>query len=422
MGLFDAIANTALGVQNGIISVWDSERNRAQQRDSQRGQNEWQSEENDKDRLWQQQEWLRQFQAQNEESWKRFYAENDEWQRRFNAQNEYNDPSAVIARLRAAGINPAAAMGQLTGAGGLAAAGGSSSPDVPQAAGTQQIPTHGVTPVGLQNPAPINISGLMSGLAEIMNASTNAKRLGLDTDRQNTLLPAELRQKLAQAGKDEAIAAYTNFQKQVDEVTKIKNIEAHTREMLSREKANIAQAFALYEQGKTEESKRMFNEAMAAFTNSKDKALQEYIPFLTRHISAMIGNLHASTEELGTRSDLNKYQSDKTLAEIMTIDGLRNGQIKGQQLANTISEAKATIANLDAKAFTATQRERIEALVVSYGREGWLTEEQKQKAFKAIKDNNFYEVEHIFGLAESASRTAKNVTSSLSISHWLLGD
>lgn len=365
------------------MQIADKNVDRAFQASQQAYQNKWQSNENQKDRLWQQQEWTRQFEAQNAESDKRFQMENDEWQRRFDAQNKYNDPSAVVQRLQAAGINPAAAIGQLSGSGGLAAAGGSSAPSMPNVMGTQMPSPHGVTPVGVGSFQPINVSGIMTAAADLMNARSKAKEVGLKEEYQAATLDAELRQKLAAAGKDEALAAYTKFQQTVDEVWKDKEIDANIKKTLSEADANIARAFALEEQGKSEEARRLYDQAMAAFVNTKDKALQKYIPYLSRHANAIITNLQTGSQRNVADANLSDEQAATTKA-------LRPWQVKIQQYEAGIKSTINRLEQLEFNLASETQKDRIAAQVEEYQRAGLVTKELAEKVKLAAKDNDSY--------------------------------
>lgn len=87
----------------------------------------------------------------------------ENWQR----QTAYNSPSAEMERLRAAGINPAFAYGQGSGAGSAGAIPGTSAPSVAQAAPYQQGK--------IQN----SLTALIPLISTFQGLSTSAKQLQL---------------------------------------------------------------------------------------------------------------------------------------------------------------------------------------------------------------------------------------------------
>lgn len=387
------LSTIGLGAVNTASSVYNTERQLSAQKENQREQNAWQSGENEKDRLWQQQQWAEQFNQ-----------ENDEWQRRFDLQNEYNDPSAVVQRLRGAGINPAAAMGQLTGSGGLAAAGGSSNPVSPGPMPTHQVSAMGISPVG----SIPDISGVLSGISNIMNAKTNAARLGLDAEKQEAMLPVEVQNLLQDVAGKKLVNEYQQIINDVQSIYGKDKAGAEVQHLLSSAAANWAKED--YERAATEVQK-----AVAQFTSDNNARENAKFPQVLANLKAMHSEILASANKQNADARLSREQS-------ISVAALRDGQIRGQNLANTISEAKAVISNLDAQSAQAVQFDKIDALLSAYEREGWITYEQKQKAVTAAKVNKWYDVTKVLDSAESASRTVKNVTSSLSIGHWLLGD
>lgn len=91
-------------------------------------------------------EWDRRFEAQSDQWIEQFLAQNQEWERQWNMQNEYNTPSAMIQRMREAGINPAGmqlAPSAAEAAGGNVGGSEVSAPYTPQGAGyPAQTPTY----------------------------------------------------------------------------------------------------------------------------------------------------------------------------------------------------------------------------------------------------------------------------------------
>lgn len=382
-------------------SIYNNERNIAEQRRAQNSQNEFQAEQNQIDRDFQSSEWDRQFSASNEEYDRRFSQENREWERRFNLENEYNDPSAVVSRLRAAGINPAAAMGQLTGTGGLAAAGGSSTPSLPGMPTPSMAAPHAVTSVGVSPIASLpHISSLLTGVSEFMNAQTNAKRLGLDTKRQDVLLDAELKRMLADARFKDSASVIQEIQGQVDSVFKSRQAASSFMESLSR-------VALLINQSKTEEARTELTKTENMLAGLKHGIIEEAKPTLLANLGKLGANLSSQTS-------LNLALGDKAREETQTIAALRSGQVRGQELANMVTEAEQVIKSNDAALSSSTFYPRMEALLDQCENQKWITKEQAEKAKQAIKNSDWQTAEKILQSIKTGTSAAKDIFSAAS--------
>lgn len=389
--MMSSLLSSGASVIGSGASVYNSERQISAQQKSQASQNAWQSAENEKDRLWQQQEWLRQFTKQNEQ-----------WKKQFDIQNEYNDPSAIIERLRNAGINPAAAIGQLSGTGGLAAAGGSG-----QVSSPGQFPSHSVMPIGLQNPTSVfNPSDMLQGISSLINARTNAKRLGLDTDYQNATLESVVEKLKADKQYQEKAAALQDTMNIIQKAVGQKHIQAKIDNLL-------AQA-ALYDsQGKTQESQQALNYAMEVLTKTKNGIIQEVKPLLITNLSR-IGSLYKSETVLNyAKADESHSSAAHLDALTKTIDDMRDGQIYGQTLSNEISEFNKKIISRQNDFEEATYADKLWQFALVAREQGYITEKAKVDLQKAMQDKDWNQIEHFMSCLESATRSFSNVAKPL---------
>lgn len=145
-----------------------------------REQNAWQSGENAIDRAWQEKQWLSQFNMQNEE-----------YNKRLKEQREYDSYQSEVARMLAAGINPAAVFSQ--GAGGIMhPASTPQQPSSPSGLGSHSVSPLGVSPVGFSTDA-----AMFSSLAQLNDALAKAAQTGLNVERQKTMIGAELQNVVA---------------------------------------------------------------------------------------------------------------------------------------------------------------------------------------------------------------------------------
>lgn len=335
-------------------------------------QRDWQTVENQRDREWQQ----------------------AEYDRRFNMSNEYNDPSAVVQRLRQAGINPAAAMGQLSGAGGLAAAGGSSA----------SVPSHQVQPVGYQPPnIGAELPSILSAVADLKNAETNQGRLGNETRQTN----ATIESLLASANKQNAEAEMQKLLTSLQDMYGAKKLDAEILNLL-------AQAQLAADKSDTEKVNQLLGKAEEYLMRAKGDTVVQSRPMVLSNLSTYRQVLVSQVNANNAAAQNSRAQAGLASEKAITESGLREGLIRGQQLANTIAETRAALGSIEVQQAIATNPAKIEALLDAYEREKWITAEQKAQAQMAIKNKNWQTFDKILNSAESMSRTFKNAAEGVS--------
>lgn len=285
-------------------------------------QNEWQSNENDKDRAWQQNQWLqqfynqqnewsRQFELQNQEWSNRFSHENSEWSRRFNAENVYNDPSAQIARLQKAGLNPIAFMGG--DAAGLSAAPtvqstgsvGSPAPPSPALPGG-----HSFSPSPLANFSSISsTSQMFTSLAALNDALAKTAQTGLNVERQKSLLDAEFSAVIAKADSDRSAALFTGIKAGLE--------ATHGSDKWKSEIGlNLMQSYMAKMQGDNQEALKHYNDAMTQFVQTQDKYLNDASPALLANLGYLGKLLKAQEVTERTKPALNVSETQKNQADV----------------------------------------------------------------------------------------------------------
>lgn len=389
--LIQGVGSLVGGGASAAASIANNKAQIEAQQQSQENQNAWQSAENDKDRMWQQQFWLQQFQKEGEEWSRRFGQENEEWSRRFDEQNAYNDPSAVVQRLKQAGINPAAAMGQLTGSGGLAAAGGSSNPSTTAPAMPSPGAAHSVAPMGLSNPNNVvNIGSVISSVADMLNASTNAKRLGLDTKYQEATLDAVVEKLKADSSYQEKAAALADFDLKLKEAVG----DSHIRAQISN---LMAQAALFDHQGKNQQAQAELNKALKILTDTKNKAILDALPELINNISR-IGNVYQS------ESFKNYALGHQAKEEAATTAALRDGRVEGLRLENRLKSFADEINE-------STKEERIGQIVEELHQSRILTSEMRTELDILRKKGDWVGVREFLGaLGDAASVVGKGAS------------
>lgn len=399
----------------------DAKRQHAYDVENQERQNDWQSEENEKDRQWQSAEWLRQFgleqdeadrrfRAENTEWDRRFGSENDEWQRRFDEQNAYNDPSAMVERLRRAGINPAAALGQLTGSGGLAAAGGSSSPtssdaSYPGQPGTSPMASHAVTPMGL-NPVPpagVNVRDIMSSLRDLSDSAAGISDSTLRREYQSKTMGSVLRKYDADINKTNAQTTALDLQNAITNAYGNKQAAVNILR-------DIAQIGLYYQEGKLKEAQTLTEGVKAELFDTKNLKEKASLPYISQLFMSMIDNYKASANASNAAADLSKA---KTATENVTrpyvVQGLRLDNVN-KDLLNQFQETSNYIATLNKNVAVNTYSARLDAEFNKYEREGLLNEELCESIKGLIKENKFKEASMMMQLILQGTQSFDNVT------------
>lgn len=200
-----------MGVETGLLigslvagaglSMYQNNRSLAAQRGENALNREFQAEQNNLDRQFQ---WrMNQQTMQSQQDFQR---------QMFDYQLQQQSPQNQVARLMAAGINPAALLGS---SGGVVAA---PSVGVPSAASGATPGSHGVTPTsGLQVPNN-SIAQMFSSIAQLQESVAIAKKSGVEASAIESKLPVEIerlqsevKKTLTEANLNDALQANNRF-------------------------------------------------------------------------------------------------------------------------------------------------------------------------------------------------------------------
>lgn len=255
-----------LGAASTMTGLWQNERNIETQKNQNRLNRQWQSSENALDR---------EFQAQQQESL--LNSQQDFQREMFNLQNQYNLPANQIARLRSAGLNPAALLG---GSGGLAAASGNSSsvPSVPSAPGA--IGSHSVQQSPqIQTPMQ-SVSQMFSSLAQMQDSIAHSKKADADVTWMEQTLPEELEKLkattnslLAKARLDEATASVTEFNNKLQEMFGKDEKAAQIKKLMN-------DSYAAFAKGQYDEAQTIYSRGLSMLNELDYKFKDEQYPIL----------------------------------------------------------------------------------------------------------------------------------------------
>ena len=320
-----------------------------QQADS---QNAWQSSENAIDRQWQEELWKQQFAQQVEQQNEMFEKEGLRWLEQFNAQNEYNLPSNQVARLRAAGVNPAAMVSQLAGSGvSSASPSGSSGASAPSPSGGS---SHGVTPIGFNGINGLSSDAAMfSSLAQMGDSLATLAKAGSDVSVQQREVGARITNMISDANLKDSQTALANVQKILQETYGKDKASAEIGKLLSG-------AFADYAAGKQSESSVKYNEAMVLLTKQETWQKSEMFPTLLANAKSLGEKIKAETAGAYAGAKASLASAKASLASVDASEAsarLANAQSEYQEFTNNMrnnfkeEEFDAYVSGLVAKGY-----------------------------------------------------------------------
>lgn len=373
------------------------------QRESQQRQNDWQSSENDKDRQWQEEQWQKQFGLTNEQWQKQFDSENAEWLRRFNLENEYNSPSAQTARLKAAGINPAAVMGDISG--GLAAAGGSGSVAPGGVQGPGQVASHSVSPLGISNPSNASSSAQMfTSVAQMLEAITSAQRLGLDTTKYESTIQAYLDKMDADTRRSDSASRLDAAMSLIWETHMPNKIRAEIDKF-------IADSYEASTRGDVNKANELLVKAQERFQSLKGDIVETNKPKFSELLDSMI-------EDNRQRVATNKAAAQEHLAganlknaQAATEDELRAGRALALDYANEIEFINKRMSEHNYADYLSTREERLRLIFNQAEQSGIITSTLKANLDKAIAESDWAEIRQALGALNQVTSSFKDVAS-----------
>lgn len=290
------------------VGAWENERSIEAQRNNNRLNREFMAEQNQLDRDFQ--ERINQQTMQSQQDFQR---------EMYQMQNEYNLPSNLVARLQAAGINPAALLAGSAGGQFVSSQGAASSPGSP--AGV--IPgSHSVSSPGSLNTPMNSFSSLFSSLAQLQASAAAAKKSGADVKRIEVLLPLEAENIQAETEKQRSDQSLNEANKiLVDVEAELKKAYGSEKEAAEISKL-LSESYKAMSDGDASLARAKFDEANARLTN--------------------------------TEADIKEESKDELVRQV----GLYNNVLKAQETAAKASAAASYAAAEESKAGAALKREQ----------------------------------------------------------------
>lgn len=326
-------------------------------------QHEWEVEENQKDREWQE---------------KMFGLSNDEWTRRFDYENDY---SAQAARLRAAGINPSAFFGN--GQSGVA------SPASP----SYSAGSHGLSSQGLPAASGVGGSSIFSTVAQLMDSYSKLKSTDLAEQRQKATLGAEVDKIISEASRNYSESALT------DTLRSIKEIYGKTREAVELAKM-VADGYKAYADGDYAKAAELNQKALSRLNTAEAITKEESMPLVLENLKKL-GDVYESEKKKNVaqaseaysaaKRNLSQAEYSSELSE--TERQLREGRVKAQDFANKLSDISYQMSVRENNRDKLTTAYKVQAIIDECERAGIINQKMREEIHGLVIDNNWKGVE-----------------------------
>lgn len=315
----------------------------------------------------------------------------------FNMQNEYNDPAAQMQRLRAAGINPAAAFGD----GGVSASSGVASGSPASSVGVPSL----TSPV--MQPVPSVTAGLLEGLLSLSKVKSNNSSSSLNdanASRINTLVDAELSNLLADKKYKDVQTSYLEFQSNMDRL--YQGLERGTRiSKITAEIKNLGAEFTnLLLQGDYVKARTAFEKANTLLTNSRNAQVKQETPILIENLKRTGQLILAQANAQNASALASRASANLTNEQAENIRLLRDDTVR---LTRAIAKEKES----NARVASSTVMQQIE----HWKNKVVFDEKQKAQMDEAIrrakKDNDWYEVDKCVDILDTVVKDGVSIMS-----------
>lgn len=350
----------------------------------QKRQNDFQSEQNQIDREWQETQWLKQFDMQNEEWYKQLDAQQRQWMEQFDITNKYNSPKELVQRLLMAGVNPANALSQLSGMAGLSSASPSASSGG-SVASPGTMGSHSVTPSSFNAGGWEKPSAAFSSIAQLGDTVAKLASVGLDAKRQQALLDKEVENVVADTASKREQALITAIDRSLKETFGSEKLQAEIKKLYS-------DSYVAYSQGDLYKANELYTQAMEKLTSVQAEATEAQLPYLVSNLK-QLGEVYKSQQASNYASaaaSRSVVSLNSALAQ--TENDLRSGKIKAQDLANSFQTIANSLKNRENWRDAQSNHWQLQAIFNECKSKGFISEQEHQKALRAIKENDWFEV------------------------------
>lgn len=381
------------------------------QSENQEKQNQWQAEQNDIDRNWQAEEWERQFMIQYEKQMEMYReqlglqneADFQKWKKQFDIENAYNDPKSQIARLMAAGVNPAAAASQFVSSGvSSAAVGGSSAPAAATAPSGGSVGSHSVSPISLSGANYSTNAQMISSLSQLGQTISKMAESGVSAYGTAKKINPEIDKVIAETSQLHEETALTKIRKDIEAMF------GKSKAAISLQK-DVVSSYTYYTEGKFNEAREALTRAQESLTEEQRSVLAEQRPELLSNLK-LLGQLYESERKVNIEDVLykksgevaNYARAELDSAYAQTEKELREGKVTRQTLENGVSAIDFGLRTNSLERDNKTQQQQIYKILEECKRSGYISEKELSEARQSITNANWQETEKYLNLIRRA--------------------
>lgn len=351
--------------------------------------------------------------AQNKLQWA-MHQSTQNWNERmartmFNLENAYNSPLEQMKRLNEAGINPSVAM-----AGSLGSA-----QSTPGDVATPQMASS-PTAVGPSYENPFrNLSSDFAQIASGIAQLATAKKTGVDTEYMRNAMQDMLRSVKAKAQTDESNAAIQKYEEEASRMYTLLERRQKYKSLLKEYdllNQNWLNAMATEENINADtllkDAQRFLAEAQKKMSEQDYKQAVEMMPILVNN-AKLAGELtEAEIDTESTKQELNKTGAEANRAsadESRANAGRLDEETRRLRLENGLLKLRNQALNYrDKNGKLVFRKAYLDNLLDSWEHQHLINDIERQRLGIAIKDNDWYTVKSIIGIAKDASETWNN--------------
>lgn len=351
------------------------------------------AEEAEKQRAWSHDEWDYQFGKQTAEWYNQQDYSNSQAFDYWMKQQDYNSPSAQVSRLQKVGLNPAHVVGDTTfGSTGLSAA--------PTAVPNPSVPSGHAASVGLSNPTSPGaksqaFANMAKGISDVLNGVYGARRSAVETKKTEQTLDPIIRGLILDNSNKQLINTWQNL----DNMEKEKGLPDRLRNLSNQGKLLIAQAMAATSSSDLMNVQKELEGLRKSLVSNESAIKGKELLIVTAEAENIQTAINLKNELLRQQSitEKSKQASNYAIAfnqraQGKTWEDLRPLQHDLLDIQNKISDEIRQGKHFDNIIRGGALPEACAAFVASCEREGIINSIERKRLQRAIKENNFYEV------------------------------
>lgn len=385
----ETLALAAVGAATGLISTAVASDTNDKNISNQRGENQknrdFASAEAEKQRQWSAGEWSRQYELQRQEWYRQLQSQYGAQWEQFQKQAEYNAPVNQMQRLRAAGLNPSAMLGNQNSGLVSAATGNLSSPGTPSvpsggpvSGASASAPSGQISPV----PSPLMMGEFGSLVRDLASASSTS--MSARANLENVLADTQL--KMADKNLKDLAGQFQDLQLSIKRATKDADIQQAF--------ANLGLSFLDQKlkasQTKDFDAHALFLEAETALSKLKGKVEDKTYEKIAFEVAHLEDYLALYKKQIDGQYAANMGSAALSNANAETVNRLRNYVVENAKHLSSQSDALAKLSENDLYVSNATLLHRVDAQISELQRAGIITSEQEQQLKRMRNDNKIY--------------------------------